>query len=136
MIKEITRNFPDLVKTRVQVARKTLLGLEKDLKKRYEKVSRQTLNRQELGKRVTEFQKKAADTMGKAINANLEKAYGALNLPTRAELDEISRKVNKINQEIRKLAETRGKHNGNGRRPAVPSRKAARKTMSRKTARA
>ena len=68
--------------------------------------------------------------MGKAINTNLEKAYGMLKLPTRTEVDEISRKVNKINQDIRKMVDVREKGNHGVRRPKI----AAKRTSSTKPA--
>jgi hypothetical protein len=130
MIKEFKKNIPEYVKTGIQGARSTLLNIEKDLKEGYEKVSNQALNRQDLKKRLNDFQKKAADSFEKAVNTNIGKAFSMLNLPTKTEVEAISKKVNKINQDIRKMVDVREKGNHGARRPKI----AAKRTSTTKRA--
>jgi hypothetical protein len=109
MIKELTKNIPDFVKSGVQGARESFQSIEKELRDNYTKVTAQAPTREELKKRFTDFQKKAVTSVEKTLNTNIEKAYIVLNLPTRTEVDQIAKKVNKINADVRHLADARAK---------------------------
>jgi hypothetical protein len=123
MIKEFAQNLPEKVRNGMVGARQTFTVLQLQAEKRVRNVTAELrtlggemkanfanirhmqLNNDDVKKRFTVLQEKAVKT----FNANVEKAYGALNIPTRTEVEALTLKVNRINADIRKIVDMKSK---------------------------
>ena len=107
MVKEIKKNLPDFIKSNFEAALNSLSNVEKELKEVYDKLTSKSFSKEDLRKRVSEIQKKAARSrkdLEKNLAENIAKGYSLLNIPTRSEVEKISKQVEKIQRDLQSIA--------------------------------
>lgn len=107
MIMELGKSLPEKVRTGLNEARESFSNIQSNIISSFERIREQSMTGEELKNRLASFQKKAIFNFEKTFSDGLQKAYGALNIPTKMEVEEISKRVNKINNEIRRLVDSR-----------------------------
>jgi len=105
-MKQIKKTLPEFFKSNVEAALNSLSTVEKDLKDVYDKLTSQAFSKEDLKKRLSEIQKKAAKSrkdLEKNLAQNIAKGYSLLNIPTRAEVEKISKQVEKIQRDLQSI---------------------------------
>ena len=106
MVKQIKKTLPEFFKSNVEAALNSLSTVEKDLKDVYDKLTSQAFSKEDLKKRLSEIQKKAAKSrkdLEKNLAQNIAKGYSLLNIPTRSEVEKISKQVEKIQRDLQSI---------------------------------
>lgn len=107
MVKEIRKNVRDFVKTGLQEAKEPLARVEKEVRELVAKVGSSAVAKEDIQKWLGELAVKVSQArkdFEKAMEEGVGKAFNALNIPTRQEVDDLVKQVNKLTNEVRKLA--------------------------------
>lgn len=107
MSKDFKSNVTEFFKNGVQSVMEPMSRVEKDLKDLLNKLASQKIPREEIKMKLVELLAKVGDArkdIERSMEEGIGKAFSALNIPTRAEVDALAKQVNKLNSEIRKLA--------------------------------
>ncbi len=107
MVTEIRKNVLDFVKNGLADAKEPLARVEKEVRDLVAKVGSSAVAKEDIQKWLGELVVKVAQArkdFEKAMEDGVAKTFNALNIPTRQEVDEIVKQVNKLTNEVRKLA--------------------------------
>ncbi|MCC6158533.1 MAG: phasin family protein [Deltaproteobacteria bacterium] len=107
MVTEIRKNVLDFVKNGLSDAKEPLARVEKEVRELVAKVGSSAVAKEDIQKWLGELVVKVAQArkdFEKAMEDGVAKTFNALNIPTRHEVDDLVKQVNKLTNEVRKLA--------------------------------
>ncbi len=129
MAKDVLKSVQDFLKENLKGATEPLNNVEKELREVLDKLGTQKLSKDELRSRLDEMVKKLKDlrnSIEKSMDDGLAKTLSALNLPSRSELDKLTKKVDKLSRDVAKL-------NKSAEGKKAPAKKAVKKSAAKKT---